>query len=50
MARTAGREPKFHIKPLIDWMGVGELINQVGVKRIIDEIGLQRIIDEVESS
>jgi hypothetical protein len=47
MARTASKEPKFHVKPLIEWMGIKEVIDQVGLERVIDEVGVKRVIDEV---
>jgi len=47
MARTAGKGPKFHVKPLIEWMGIKEVIDQVGLERVIDEVGVKRVIDEV---
>jgi hypothetical protein len=47
MARTAGKGPKFHVKPLIEWMGINAVIDQVGLKRVIDEVGLDRVLGEM---
>lgn len=38
MARTAKKEFKFQIKPMIDIMGVEEVLDQVGDDRCIDRL------------
>jgi hypothetical protein len=38
MARAKGKEPRFHLKPLIDWVGLKGVINEVGVKPVVDEL------------
>ena len=35
MARTSAKGPKFHLKPLVDLMGMKEAIDQMGVNEVI---------------
>jgi hypothetical protein len=38
MAKTAGREPKFRLKPLVEWMGYKEAIEQLDSDRVIEQL------------
>ena len=38
MARASQRGPKFQLRPLADWVGLGELINQFGQKELIENL------------
>jgi hypothetical protein len=47
MSKTTGKGFGFHIKPVIEEVGLGRVLEEVGYKKVIEEVGLERVIAEV---
>jgi hypothetical protein len=47
MGKTARKGFGFHLKPVIEEVGLKQVIEEVGVERVIEEVGLERIIKQL---
>jgi hypothetical protein len=47
MGKSSKKGPQFHLKPLVDMMGLDEAIDQLGAKQILEKMGAKKIIREM---
>ena len=47
MARTARRELKIDLRPVIEYVGLKRAIEQIGLERVIEQVGEKEIIKQI---